>query len=97
MKEVRVTVPELELIAGTRAALGIGIGLLLSNRLSVQERRGAGWALFLVGALTTIPLMVEVFGRPRSFRIGWESEDGKREPRADFRVEHRKPSEMVIG
>lgn len=72
MSEARITTAELALVAGTRAALGIGIGLLLANRLSRSERRGAGWALLLVGVLTTIPLAIEIFGQPRSFKLGRE-------------------------
>jgi hypothetical protein len=63
MKETRVTFPELALIAGTRAAAGAGLGLLLSNRLSEGQRRAIGWTLLLVGALSTVPLALEVFGR----------------------------------
>lgn len=63
MKETRLTLPELALIAGTRAALGAGAGLLLSGRLTGEQRRAAGWALFLVGAVTTVPLLVQVLGR----------------------------------
>jgi hypothetical protein len=62
MKETRVTLPELALIAGTRAAAGAGLGLLLANRLSESQRRAAGWTLLLVGALSTVPLALEVFG-----------------------------------
>jgi len=61
MKETRVTLPELALIAGTRVAAGAGLGLLLSNRLSESQRRAAGWTLLLVGALSTIPLALEVY------------------------------------
>ena len=62
MKSKEVTVPELALIAGTRGMLGAGIGLLLSGKLSREQRRAVGWTLVAVGALTTIPLVVEVFG-----------------------------------
>jgi hypothetical protein len=65
MKETRVTIPELALIAGTRAALGGGLALLLADRLSREQRKAAGWALFLVGALTTIPLGMIVLGKRR--------------------------------
>ncbi len=44
------------LIAGTRVALGAGIGLLLSDRLTEDQRKAAGWALLAVGVLTTIPI-----------------------------------------
>jgi len=63
MRETRVTVPELALIAGTRAALGAGLGLLLADRLSAEQRRGVGWTLLLVGALSTVPLAIEVLGK----------------------------------
>ncbi len=56
LKERKVTVPELILIAGTRVALGAGLGLLLSEKLNKDERKGAGWALFVIGAATTVPL-----------------------------------------
>src|SRR5437667_12391863 len=65
MKETQITFPELVLIAGTRAAAGAGLGLLLADRLSAEQRRAVGWTLLLVGALTTIPLALEVFGGGR--------------------------------
>jgi len=63
MTERSLTIPEIALIAGTRVALGIGIGLLISDRLSNDQRRGAGLALTMVGALTTIPLAIGIIGR----------------------------------
>jgi len=65
MRETRITLPELILVAGTRAALGAGLGLLLADRLSDDERRAVGWTLFLFGALTTVPLALEVLGGHR--------------------------------
>jgi 4-amino-4-deoxy-L-arabinose transferase-like glycosyltransferase len=65
MKETRLTIPELSLIAGTRAALGGGLALLLADRLSREQRKAAGWALFLVGVLTTIPLGITVLCKRR--------------------------------
>ena len=49
MRETRITLPELILVAGTRAALGGGLGLLLADRLNMDQRRAVGWTLFLVG------------------------------------------------
>jgi uncharacterized membrane protein YfcA len=63
MKEKRVTLPELVLVAGTRAMLGAGLGLLLADRLNEDQRKAVGWTLVAVGALTTIPLAVEVLGK----------------------------------
>jgi hypothetical protein len=65
MKEIRVTIPELALIVGTRAALGGGLALLLADRINKEQRKAAGWALFLVGAITTIPLATIVLSRRR--------------------------------
>ena len=66
MIERNMTIAELILIAGTRVALGVGIGLLLAGRLSGDQRRAAGLSLALVGGLTTIPLAMGVIGKPRA-------------------------------
>ena len=63
MKERILTIPELILIAGTRVVLGVGIGLLIADKLADNERRAAGWALVGVGALTTVPLAMNVLGK----------------------------------
>ena len=63
MMERKLTVAEIILIAGTRVALGAGIGLLLSTRLNNDQRKAAGLALALVGGLTTIPLALGVMGK----------------------------------
>jgi hypothetical protein len=65
MKRSELTLPELGLIAGTRAMLGAGVALLLADRLSEEQRKAVGWTLLLVGAASTVPLAVEVFGQRR--------------------------------
>jgi hypothetical protein len=65
MKETRLTMPELSLIAGTRAALGGGVALLLADRLTRNQRKAVGLTLLLVGAITTIPLGILVLCRRR--------------------------------
>ena len=65
MRETRITLPELALVAATRAALGAGLGLLLGERLSQDQRRAVGWTLFLLGALSTVPLAFEILGGRR--------------------------------
>ena len=65
MKVTRLTLPQVSLIAGTRAALGGGIALLLADRLTERQRKTAGWALFLAGAISTIPLVRVVLDRRR--------------------------------
>lgn len=65
MKDALITMPELALIAGTRGILGAGIGLLVASKLTDDQRMTLGRALFAIGALTTIPLALEVFGKRR--------------------------------
>lgn len=74
MRETHLTLPELALIAGTRAALGAGVALLLGDRLPPGERRALGWGLFLLGAVSTVPLAIDVFGKSRPLFAGghWE-------------------------
>ncbi len=62
MKHYSVTLPELALVAATRGMLGVGIGLLLADKLDDKQRKAVGWALLGVGVATTIPLALEVFG-----------------------------------
>jgi len=61
--ERTLSIPDLILIAGTRVALGVGIGLLLSDRLNRDQRKAVGLALVGVGAATTIPLAISVIGK----------------------------------
>ncbi|HEY4308063.1 MAG TPA: hypothetical protein VGN12_01315 [Pirellulales bacterium] len=60
MIERILSLATIDLIAGTRAAFGFGLGLLLAGRFTQEERRTYGWTLAAVGALTTIPLAWEV-------------------------------------
>jgi len=64
MRERGISLPELGLVAGTRAALGAGLGLLLADRLDADQRKAVGWTLLLVGLVTTVPLAMEVLGKP---------------------------------
>jgi len=65
MKKRLLSIPQLLFIAGTRAALGAGVALLASSRLSSRKRRAAGLTLALVGAATTIPAArIVAAGRP---------------------------------
>jgi hypothetical protein len=65
MTETKLTIADIILIAGTRVVLGAGIGLLLSTRLSNDQRKAAGLCLAVVGGLTTIPLALGVIGKQR--------------------------------
>jgi len=63
MRTTTLTLPELGLIAATRAMLGAGIALLVAPRLSDQQRETAGLILTAVGAITTVPLAMEILGK----------------------------------
>jgi hypothetical protein len=41
------------------------VGLLLSDKLTEEQRKSIGWTLVAVGVLTTIPIAALLFGRRR--------------------------------
>ena len=63
MRVKTLTIPEIGFIAGTRMALAAGIALLLADKLSASSRRALGGTLFSIGAATTIPAAMLLFGR----------------------------------
>lgn len=63
MTTTELSFPELGLLAGTRAMLGAGLGLLLAERLGAEQRRTLGWTLAAIGLLSTAPLAYLVFRR----------------------------------
>ena len=65
MKKVELPLLELGLIAATRGMLGAGAALLLAGRMSDQRRTLVGRVLVAVGALSTIPLAVDVLAKRR--------------------------------
>lgn len=66
MKQRTLTLPEIGFLAGTRAAFGAGLGLLLAGKLSRDTRRGVGIALLTLGALSTIPIVVGILWKPEA-------------------------------
>ena len=60
MKNVVLNLPTFAFVVGTRAALGVGIGLLVSERLPAQRRRAIGATLIALGAATTMPAALAV-------------------------------------
>jgi hypothetical protein len=58
-------------VVGTRAALAFGLGLLLADRIPAERRRVLGMTLVALGAATTIPIAMSLFGGPaRPERFG---------------------------
>lgn len=54
---VTLPLPQLFGIVATRAALGVGIGLLLADKLK-DKRRAVGVTLVAIGAATTVPAVM---------------------------------------
>jgi hypothetical protein len=77
MRKTELTMPELALIAGTRALLGAGLGLLLADKLNEDQRKAAGWTMFLIGAATTIPLAINVLCKRQDQKIASQHVDEK--------------------
>ena len=63
MKKAELTLPEIGMIAGTRGMLGAGVGLLLADKLNDDQRRAIGWTLLIIGAISTIPLAMNVLSK----------------------------------
>jgi hypothetical protein len=63
MKTYNVTVPEIAIVAATRGMAGAGAGLLLAGFLRPETRRTLGWTLLAIGALTTSPIAMALFGK----------------------------------
>jgi hypothetical protein len=63
VKTSELTMPEVGLIAATRGMLGAGIALLLADRLNKDQRKAIGRTLFLMGAASTIPLVIDVLSK----------------------------------
>jgi len=64
MRTFEIPRPLLGAIVATRALLGIGIGLLISELLPRNVRKSVGWTLFGIGAASTIPIVMKVVRRP---------------------------------
>jgi hypothetical protein len=68
MNHVLLRLPTLGFIVATRAALGVGVGLLVSKRLPAGRRQAIGATLVAIGAATTIPAAMSVIRSVRRSR-----------------------------
>lgn len=68
MRTVTLPLPVMGFVVSTRAALGVGIGLLVAGRLPEQRRRTIGLALVAVGVATTYPALRWILRSVRSGR-----------------------------
>lgn len=60
MNNVVLNFPTFGFVVATRALLGVGIGLLLAEKLPADRRRAIGMMLVGIGAATTIPAALAV-------------------------------------
>jgi hypothetical protein len=70
MKHVLMEVPTFGFIVATRAALGVGLGLLLASRIPESRRRAMGMALVAIGVATTIPAVMALVNGARAAETG---------------------------
>ena len=68
MTKLRLDPRLLAFVVGTRAALAFGAGLLLAGSHSTARRRTIGLTLIAIGAGTTIPAAMGVFGSRESVK-----------------------------
>ncbi|HXE30767.1 MAG TPA: hypothetical protein VN515_03075 [Terriglobales bacterium] len=68
-KEMKLQVPELAFIIGTRVAMGVGIGLLAADRMKRARRRRTAWTLLAIGAATTVPIVMGAVKHRGPFRL----------------------------
>ena len=69
MKKLILNLPTFGFIVATRAMIGAGVGLLVSERLPRDRRRAIGAALFAIGAASTVPAIFEVLREQRQARL----------------------------
>lgn len=67
MKKVTMSPPTLGFIVATRAALALGVGLLLAKRVPERRRKAIARTLIGVGVATTVPAALALKRQNRRF------------------------------
>ena len=60
MSKLSLNFPTFGFIVATRAALGVGVGMLLADRIAPERRRKIGLFLVSLGAATTVPAIIAI-------------------------------------
>ena len=63
MKTHPVTLLQLAILTGTRAAAGGGLALFISDKGSSGQRKALGWSLVGAGSLTYLMLVLDQLAR----------------------------------
>jgi hypothetical protein len=95
--EAQINPAEMALVLGTRAALGVGLGFLLGNCLTEEQRRVAGWTLLLGGGFVAATLGWEIFGHPRPITFRFGQEQGQGGPRSDSQQRLPRQDAMAVS
>ena len=64
-KTISLKVPEVGFIAGTRFALGMGVGLLAAGKMDRNKRERTGWTLVAAGVISTVVIAKRIIGRTK--------------------------------
>ena len=64
-KTISLKVPEVGFIAGTRFALGMGVGLLAAGKMDRHQRERTGWTLVAAGVISTVLIAKRIIGRTK--------------------------------
>jgi hypothetical protein len=95
--EAQFDLPEVALVFGTRAALGIGAGLLIANCMSEEQRTAVGRTLLLIGGAASAALAWELFGKPRAISLSFGAGHNGRESRTNITERISQRSAMAAG
>jgi len=74
MKKLMLNLPTFGFVVATRAMIGAGVGLLVSERMPKDRRRAVGAALLAIGAASTVPAIFAIIRGRR------EAEQREHEP-----------------
>jgi len=66
MRQRLLSFPEILAFGATRGLIGLGLGLLLSDRIAHRRRRRVAFAMLGIGAASTIPLGMRMFRGTRT-------------------------------
>lgn len=76
MKPVELDLSTLIFVVGTRVALAFGVGLFVADHIPPERRRALALSLIGLGAATTIPAALAVFGPRPAVTFPTEALDG---------------------